>query len=250
MDGRKRSRQHLSVKNSFINNILSIALATKNKNIMNSILNNKKIRIFSLVMVLASVIAVGIFIQSCNDEEFYGSSSAENYTEADFLVVSSEFQVFQRDIENFAEDLRANYTNLSISDRNEFDEILKKIAAVDIEDTEDLYNQMNSIIKIDLKARLTEIRENSLEIRNSVERKNVSRKDLIVAIKRNSIIQKKPFIRLKNGAEQDGDNQACRDACSVAYVGAALICLTLPPPADIGCGLIATAVYISCLEAC
>jgi hypothetical protein len=36
------------------------------QNIMNNI--NKKIRIFSLVMVLASVIAVGIFMQSCSSE--------------------------------------------------------------------------------------------------------------------------------------------------------------------------------------
>jgi hypothetical protein len=242
MDGRKQSKQHLSVNNLFMNNI--------KQNVMNSILNNKKIRIFSLVMVLASMISVGIFIQSCSNEEFDGGSSTENYTEADFFVVSSEFQDFQRDIENFAEDLRTNYTNLSISDRNEFDEILKKIAAGDIEDTEDLYEQMNSLIKIDLNARLTEIRENSLEIRNSVERKNVSRKDLIVAIKRNSIVQKKPFIRLKNGTEQEDGLQACKNACSVSYVASALACLLLPPPADVGCGLIATAVYLSCLDAC
>jgi hypothetical protein len=47
MNGRKRSEQHLSVNNLFMNNI--------KRNVMNSILNNKKIRIFSLVMVLASM---------------------------------------------------------------------------------------------------------------------------------------------------------------------------------------------------
>jgi hypothetical protein len=217
---------------------------------MDSILNNKKIRIFSLVMVLASVIAVGIFMQSCSNEEFDGNSPTGNYTEADFLIASSEFQTFQGDIENFAEDLKTNYTNLSISDKNEFDEILKKIAAGDIEDTEDLYKQMNSIIKIDLKARLTEIRENSFEIRNSAERKNISRKDIIVAIKKNSIVKKNTIIRLKNGTEQEGGNQACKNACSATYVATALGCLLLPPPVDVGCGLIATVVYLACLEAC
>jgi ABC-type enterochelin transport system permease subunit len=99
---------------------------------MNSILNNKKIRIISLMMVPASMIFAGIFMQSYSNEEFDGSSSTGNYTKADFPVVSSAFQAFQRDIEV----------------------------------TEDLYKQMNSITKIDFKARLTEFRENSFENKN------------------------------------------------------------------------------------
>jgi hypothetical protein len=60
--------------------------------IMNSILNNKKIRIFSLMMVFASVIAIGFFMQSCSsniDELNEVYSNATHY----FLLGTSSAQV-------------------------------------------------------------------------------------------------------------------------------------------------------------
>jgi hypothetical protein len=219
---------------------------------MNNIFKNKANSLCVIVKTSISsfvcMLVMFFCVQGCSSDS-NGDFSSENYTEADLLVASSEFQVFQGDIANFAESLRVNYLNLSKSDKNKFKEILKKITEENNENIEGLYEQMNSIIKIDLKFKLNEIRENSFEKMNRLGINDISRKDIVTAIKKQNFVKGDTIIRLKSLSEPGG-NQQCKDACSVAYVGEVLICMMIPPPGDVACGLIASIIYLSCIGAC
>ncbi|MDR2953817.1 MAG: hypothetical protein LBV43_01895 [Prevotella sp.] len=211
-----------------------------------------KQKTFGIIMLMFICAGV-LFIQSCSNEDSVNGMdlSNENKTKADLFVASPEFQAFQEDIENFAEDLRINYINLSESDRNEFNEILKIITEKDAENIEGLYEQMNSIIGINLKLKLNEIRENSFENINKLELNDISRKDLITAIKKQNLVEESSISRLKSGSEQDDDKlQKCKNSCTASYATCSLAALLTPPPADAILVIACTAAYLVCLDAC
>jgi hypothetical protein len=54
---------------------------------MNNILNNKKVSVFGLMMVLASVISAGIFMQSCSSDSL--DSSMNEFDNPDIEAINS-----------------------------------------------------------------------------------------------------------------------------------------------------------------
>lgn len=207
-----------------------------------------KIKKISLVLFsVTSIILTALFMQSCNRdyEEIYPL-----LTNADELVASSDFQEFQVSMEAFAEDLRIKYVNLSKSDRKKFSEILSILADQNTVDSKELYEKANSIIGIDMELQQKKIREQGSLL---IEARNISQKELIIAMKKQDIARTNTTIRLKSGGEEeDGDEefQKCKNSCSTSYVACALIGSLIPPPGNVGAYLICTTVYVACIADC
>lgn len=136
---------------------------------------------------------------------------------------------------------------MSKSDKNEFKEIAKKITTASAEDIDGLYEQLNSLTKIDFKSELSKIRENSFEKINSMELNDISKRDLVTAIQKQGILTKDAIPELKTRSES---GMSCKQNCAVQYAASAALCFFVPPPADIGCAAIATILYVACVDAC
>jgi hypothetical protein len=210
-----------------------------------------KIKQISIALTFAVCISsITLFMQSCSSDEDY-DAIFPTLTKADMLVASHEFQEFQENMEIFAENLRINYFNLSESDRNEFNEILKNLVDKNTDDVKELYEQANSIIGIDIELELNKIGSNSFKRMNSADINDVSRKDLITAMKKQGFVNENTTIRLKSGNEKDPEQlQKCKDSCSASYIACCVAAAFTPPPGDVLVFAACTTAYLFCLNAC
>ncbi|MDR0574021.1 MAG: hypothetical protein LBG96_08350 [Tannerella sp.] len=210
---------------------------------MKSILENKKSRIFSLGIVLAGIISLGIFAQSCSNEDEYINS--DNNSKLELLINSSEYKTLNNNLESFGENLKSNYSKLSNVEKGRVLDILDivKTDTNSQEELEILFKEFNAILKIDFNTTTIRISENVAELNLYKEVNNISNKEFTVAVNKfpNSIP------RLKSGFEND-DTAICIGYCS-AITGVCLMACT-GPQALAGCHAACLAAYALCCLLC
>jgi hypothetical protein len=217
------------------------------QNVMNSILNNKKNRLFSLVMVLASMISVGIFIQSCSNEDEYTYNSSNN-SKLELLVTSPEYKDLNGNILNFGYALKSNYSELSDIGKDKVITILNEINSKSNsqEELDKLFEEFNSIMKIDFKAITNKINDDVVRLNLYREINGISDREFTLAV--NKYPNNSNIPRLKNGLEYNNNTADCIVTCSAIATVCFAACTG--PQALAGCHALCLAIYAACCLTC
>ncbi|GAB6011077.1 hypothetical protein [Viscerimonas tarda] len=194
---------------------------------------NKKI--ISAIVAIACIVSTGFFTQGCDNEEVSTASQVDN------LVASEEFQAVLANIETFGHKMKVSYSNLSVSDKEKYDNLK------DEADPVKRLERMSEILNIDFNAEFSNIQSSLTPIRNDI--KNISKKDLLASIKKTSISRNQGLVpRLRSSGEYDG---WCVAGCALSMTLAMIVCDALGSPAAwIACAALATDLYLSCCENC
>jgi hypothetical protein len=214
---------------------------------MNSILNNKKIRIFSLVMVLASMISVGVFIQSCSNEDI-NDNLRDAPPKLKSLMTSSEYINTNEHIESFGKELKTNYSKLSVTEQEKVINILNEMQGISDaqEDVNKLFGEFHAITKINFKIAIDKFSEDFVKLRLYNDQNNISNKEFVLAINKYS---SGGIPRLKNGFEVGDATVDCVGNCMITHLACMLLCLATGPGAPV-CEAACWATFALCCLMC
>jgi hypothetical protein len=208
---------------------------------MKQIFKNQKNRIFSLEIVLVSIISFGILVQSCSNKEEYINDFSTN-SKLESLVASSEYRTLNENLILFGNTLKLNYSVLSDTNKDKVITVLCEIngQSNSHEELDKLFEEFNSIMQIDFQAIIDEINVDVVKLNLYREINNISDKEFVLAVNKYS---NSNIPRFKND-----NSTACIAAC--AAVTSVCLAACTGPQALAGCHALCMALCAACCLAC
>lgn len=193
---------------------------------------NRKIVSLSLLSVFAFIFSVGIFMQSCSNEDDIFRDAPPKLKS---LMTSSEYVNLNQQMKSLGKELRTNYKKLSETEKERVMDILHEMKKVsdDQGDIDKLLEEFHFIMKFDFKTATEKISEGAVRLRLYNEQNNISNQEFVLAVTK---YPNGGIPRLKNGGETDTAD--CVENCIASTLFCMTLCLfTGPgiPACDTGC---------------
>lgn len=206
---------------------------------MKRIFENK---VYGLVMAFIMTLSTGVLFQSCSNE--YEDSSATN-TKLELLINSSEYTKLSKNLTVFGRDMKSMYATLSDVDKNKVIDVFAQMSdkSISQQQLDRLFEDFNSLCKVDLKAKINDFNGNIAELNKFSEINDIPKRDLILEIEKSKYRNTLP--RLKDGNESDFND--CMDSCAITCAASLLFCIG-PQAAPCAAGVMA--VYALCCLLC
>lgn len=205
-----------------------------------------------LMLTFASFIGLCIF--SCsNESDFEQTPGSIITTRADSLIATPAYQRYSQAVKKLGTEIRQKYSALPDSKKQEFKNKLAEIQRNDksnLSKLQTLTDEAGEIIGINYDKEINTIKKLAHDV---FKGRAISRKELIIALKKNKLRSNSSPVIKTMGLIED----LCPEFCEYDYIGTQGACdydylLTPLTPAEdyIICSIMATNRFSSCLSDC